>query len=323
MAHPLPINFLSIYPIVAQWSLMNARELSPGARLKIALKEEQPLQIVGTINALMAILAKRIGFRAIYLSGSGVASASYGLPDLGITTLDNVAEDACRITDAVDLPLLVDIDTGFGGTVFSIQRTIRTLEKIGVAGVHIEDQVIQKRCGHRPGKMVVPIEEMCDRITAAVDAKKDPNFMIMARTDAYAIEGLEGAIARAKRYVEAGADAIFAEALQSLDEYKAFTKELDVPVLANITEFGKTPLFTVDELRESGVAMVLYPLTAFRMMNKAAEKAYRVLREQGTQKELLSEMQTRAELYDLINYYAYEELVDRLYGKKTTKSEQK
>ncbi len=290
--------------------------LSPGTRLRKALEEEKPLQVVGTINALMAILAKRVGFRAIYLSGSGVAAASYGLPDLGITTLDNVAEDARRITDAVDLPLLVDIDTGFGGTVFSIRRTIQTLEKIGVAGIHVEDQVIQKRCGHRPGKMIVTVEEMCDRITAAVDARRDPNFMIMARTDAYAIEGLEGAIERAKRYVEVGADAIFAEAMHELDEYKSFTRELKVPVLANITEFGKTPLFTLDELREAGVAMVLYPLTAFRMMNKAAEKAYRVLREQGTQKTLLSEMQTRAELYDLIDYYSYEKLVDRLYGQK-------
>ncbi len=295
---------------------MASKELTPGSKLRKALDEEKPLQVVGTINALMAIMAEKIGFKVIYLSGSGVASASYGLPDLGITTLDNVAEDARRITDAVSLPLLVDIDTGFGGTVFSIQRTIRTLEKIGVAGVHIEDQIIQKRCGHRPGKMVVSIEEMCDRVRAAVDAKKDPNFMVMARTDAYAIEGLEGAIQRAKEYVKAGADAIFAEALQSLDDYKAFTKELRVPVLANITEFGKTPLFTLEELREAGVAMVLYPLTIFRVMNKAAEETYRILRKEGTQRSLLSRMQTREELYQLINYYSYEELVDRLYGKK-------
>ena len=279
-----------------------------------ALQQEKPLQVVGTVNALTALMAKRAGFCAIYLSGSGVAGASYGLPDLGITTLDNVAEDVRRITDAVALPLLVDVDTGFGGTAFSVGRTIRTLEKLGAAAVHIEDQVVQKRCGHRPGKRIVSAGEMCDRIKAAVDARSDPDFMVMARTDAFAIEGLEGALERASLYVEAGADGIFAEALQAPDHYRAFTEGLSVPVLANLTEFGKTPLFTLEEMRRVGAAMVLYPLTAFRVMNRAAEGAYRTIRKEGTQGSLMDRMQTREELYDLLDYYRYEELVDRLYG---------
>lgn len=293
---------------------MSVTDRSAGAKWRAAMAQERPLQVVGTIHALAAMMAKRAGFRAIYLSGSGVASASYGLPDLGMTTLDNVAEDAGRITDAVDLPLLVDVDTGFGGTAFSIGRTVKRLEKAGVAAVHIEDQELQKRCGHRPGKRVVPAGEMCDRIRAAVDARTDPNFVVMARTDAFAMEGLSGALERAQAYVAAGADAIFAEALAELEDFRAFTQGLDAPVLANLTEFGKTPLFTLAELRGAGVAMVLYPLTAFRAMNRAAEAAYRTLREAGTQRALIDRMQTREELYDLLDYYRYERLVDRLYG---------
>ena len=264
----------------------------------------------------MAMMAKRAGFRVIYLSGAGVANASYGLPDLGITTLDNVAEDSRRITDVVDLPLLVDIDTGFGATAFSITRTIKTLKKVGIVGVHIEDQEAQKRCGHRPRKKIVSTEEMCDRIRAASDACKDPDFMIMARTDALANEGLQGAIDRIHQYIAAGANAVFPEAFTSLEEYKAITDVISVPVLANITEFGKTPLFTVEELRSVGVSMVLYPLTAFRAMNKAAEKVYSTLREHGTQKSSLNVMQTRSELYELLDYYRWEKILDQLGEKK-------
>lgn len=249
--------------------------MSPGKILRKALNEEKPLQMVGTINAIMPIMAKKAGFRAIYLSGAGVSNASLGLPDLGIITLSDVARDARRITDAVDLPLLVDIDTGFG-TEFSIARTIRTPEKVGVAGVQIEDQEAQKRCGHRPNKRVVPAEEMCARIEAAVNARTDPDFMIIARTDAIAIEGLEGALERAHIYVEAGADAIFPEALTVLEQYKAFSQVVLAPVLANITEFGMTPLFALEELKGAGVSIALYPLSAFRAMNKAAEQVYRV-----------------------------------------------
>ena len=295
---------------------MDVSTKSPGSRLKEALNQENPLQIVGTINALMAMIAKRAGFRAIYLSGAGVANASYGLPDLGITTLDNVAEDARRITDVIDLPLLVDIDTGFGATAFSIARTIKTLEKVGIAGVHIEDQEAQKRCGHRPRKKIVSTEEMCDRIRAAVDVRKDPDFMIMARTDAFANEGLQGAIDRIHQYIAAGANAVFPEALKSLEEFKAITEAISVPIIANITEFGKTPLFTVEELRGAGVSMVLYPLTAFRAMNKTAEQVYSTLRKQGTQKSLIDIMQTRAELYELLDYYRWENILDRLGEKK-------
>ncbi len=288
--------------------------MSAGCRFKEALDAEQPLQIAGTINAVSALMAKQAGFRAIYLSGSGVAAASYGLPDLGITTLDNVVEDARRITDVVDLPLLVDIDTGFGGTSFSIGRAVKTLEKIGVAAVHIEDQVLQKRCGHRPEKRVVPAEEMCDRIKAAVDARSDSGFVIMARTDSVANEGLACGINRAKKYIAVGADAIFAESLCSLEDFQAFARSLSVPVLANLTEFGQTPLFGLDEMRGTGVAMVLYPLTAFRMMNGAAYRAYKTLRKTGAQGALINEMQTREELYELLDYYRYEAQVNRLYG---------
>ncbi len=295
---------------------MNDSKKSPGARLKKALELEQPLQIVGTINALMSMMAKRTGYRAIYLSGAGVANASYGLPDLGITTLDNVAEDALRITDTVDLPMLVDIDTGFGATAFSIARTIQTLEKVGVAGIHMEDQEAQKRCGHRPRKKIVSTDEMCDRIKAAAEARKDPDFMIMARTDALANEGLQGAIERIHQYIAAGATAIFPEAFTSLEEYKTVTDVISVPVLANITEFGKTPLFTVEELKSVGVAMVLYPLTAFRAMNKAAEQIYSTLRKKGTQKSLIDMMQSRVELYDLIDYFRWERILDQLGEKK-------
>ncbi len=287
--------------------------MSQGARLREALEAEKPLQMVGTINAFTAIMAKKVGFRAIYLSGAGVANASFGFPDLGITTLFDVAVDARRITDAVDLPLVVDIDTGFGAE-FSIARTITTLEKDGAAGVHIEDQEAQKRCGHRPNKVIVPAKEMCARIKAAVDARTDPDFMIIARTDAFASEGLEGALGRSRLYIEAGADAVFPEALTGLEHYTAFTKAISVPVLANITEFGKTPLFTLEELRESGVSIALYPLSAFRAMNRAAEQVYHVIREQGTQKSLVDIMQTREELYELLDYYRYEEIVDKMYG---------
>ena len=288
--------------------------MSAGRRFRAALDAEQPLQIVGTINAVSALLAKQVGFRALYLSGSGVAAASYGLPDLGITTLYNVVEDARRIADVVDLPLLVDIDTGFGGTSFSIGRAVKTLEKIGVAAVHIEDQVLQKRCGHRPGKRVVPAGEMCDRIKAAVDARSDSEFVIMARTDSVANEGLECGLNRAQDYISVGADAIFAESLRSLEDFRTFARNLSVPVLANLTEFGQTPLFDLDEMRGAGVAMVLYPLTAFRMMNAAAYRAYKTLRTQGAQGALINEMQTREELYELLDYYRYEAQVNRLYG---------
>ncbi|MDP6040737.1 MAG: methylisocitrate lyase [Candidatus Latescibacteria bacterium] len=291
--------------------------MSAGLKFRTALETERPLQIVGTINALSALLAKQAGFRALYLSGSGVASSSYGLPDLGITTLDNVVEDARRITDAVDLPLLVDIDTGFGGTSFSIGRTVKTLEKVGVAAVHIEDQVLQKRCGHRPGKQVVSAGEMCDRIKAAVDARTDPNFVIIARTDAVANEGLESGLKRASEYIAAGADAIFAEALYALEDFRTFSEGLAAPVLANLTEFGQTPLLGLGEMRDADVAMVLYPLTAFRMMNAAARLAYQTLRTEGTQSALIDHMQTRDELYQLLDYHAYEDQVDRLYGGET------
>ncbi len=283
--------------------------MTQGKRLRDALSDEKPLQVVGTINAFSARIAKRAGFRAIYLSGAGVSNASLGMPDLGIITLSDVAMDARRITDAVDLPLIVDIDTGFGAE-FSIARTIRTLEKEGAAGVQIEDQEAQKRCGHRPNKRVVEAEEMCARIKAAVDAKNDPDFMIIARTDAFAPEGLDKALVRARMYIEAGADAIFPEALIELDQYKAFT-EFSVPVIANLTEFGMTPLFTLEELRNAGVSMALYPLSAFRAMNRAAEQAYRAIREQGTQKSLIDIMQTREELYELLDYYRYEEAINK------------
>jgi methylisocitrate lyase len=286
--------------------------LTPGARFRAALAVEHPLQIAGTINAYSALLAQRAGFRAIYLSGAGVANASLGLPDLGITTLDDVLVDARRITSRVDLPLLVDIDTGWGHA-FNIARAIRELSRAGVAAVHLEDQVAAKRCGHRPGKELVSAEEMCDRIRAAVDAKLAPEFVVMARTDAAANEGVPAAIARALAYVAAGADAIFAEALTTLEAYRQFTAAVKVPVLANITEFGKTPLFTVEELRQAGVSMALYPLSAFRAMNSAATAVYGALRRDGTQKAVVEKMQTRAELYEVLGYEAYERKLDELF----------
>jgi len=289
--------------------------MSAGANFRQALGEEKPLQIIGTINANHALMAKRVGYKAIYLSGGGVAAGSLGMPDLGISNLDDVLTDIRRITDVCDLPLLVDVDTGFGASAFNVARTTRSLVKFGAAAMHIEDQVGAKRCGHRPGKEIVPADEMADRIKAAVDARTDPGFVIMARTDALANEGLEKSIQRSVKYVEAGADMIFPEAITDLPMYKKFADAVKVPILANITEFGKSPLFTVDELRSASVAMILYPLTAFRMMNKAALKAYETLRKAGTQKSLLPEMQTREELYDVINYHSYEKKLDELFSR--------
>lgn len=288
---------------------------SAGTRLRDAMREEQPLQVVGTINANHALLAKRAGFRAIYLSGGGVAAGSLGVPDLGISGLEDVLIDTRRITDVCDLPLLVDSDTGFGPSAFNVARTIRSLIKAGAAGTHIEDQVGAKRCGHRPGKAIVPQDEMVDRVKAAVDARTDEQFVVMARTDALAVEGIDAAIARAVACVEAGADAIFPEALTSLDEYRRFADVVKVPILANITEFGSTPLFTVEELRSSGVGLVLYPLSAFRAMNKAAERVYDAIRTDGTQKNVIDTMQTREELYERIDYYSYERKLDELFGR--------
>ncbi len=285
---------------------------SAGARFRAALDAESPLQVVGTINAYSALLAQRAGFKALYLSGAGVANASFGLPDLGLTTLNDVAEDVRRITAATDLPLLVDADTGWGQA-FMISRTIKELTKAGAAGVHLEDKVQAKRCGHRPGKALVSAEEMADRVKAAVDSRTDQNFVIMARTDAHASEGLQAAIDRAARYVEAGADMIFAEALNKLEEYQAFTSVIKVPVLANITEFGKTPLFTVEELGATGVKLVLYPLSAFRAMSKAAVSVYENLRKNGTQQASIETMQTRTELYEVLNYHSYEQKLDQLF----------
>lgn len=289
-------------------------ELSAGGRFRAALKTERPLQVAGTINAYSALLAERAGFKAIYLSGAGVANASYGLPDLGMTSLDNVCEDIRRITGVTELPLLVDADTGWG-TAFNIQRTVQEMTRAGAGGLHIEDQVAAKRCGHRPGKQLVAAEEMVDRIKAAVDGKIDDDFVVMARTDAHAVEGQEAAIERAQAYVEAGADMIFAEALQTLDEYRDFTKAVQVPVLANITEFGKTPLFTTEELGSAGVQLALYPLSAFRAMSRAAEMVYLALRETGTQKDVLDLMQTREELYSVLGYHDYEDKLDALFKK--------
>ena len=296
---------------------MENNSSSPGARLRAVIETERPLQVVGAVNAYCAMLAERAGFRALYLSGAGVANASFGLPDLGITTLNDVCEDIRRITQASSLPLLVDADTGWGGA-FMIARTIREMSRAGAAGCHLEDQVQAKRCGHRPGKELVSAAEMCNRIKAAVDARTDAGFVIMARTDAHASEGLHAAIERSQAYVGAGADMIFAEALIALDEYRQFTAALGgkVPVLANITEFGKTPLFTVDELGNAGVRLVLYPLSAFRAMSKAATTVYETLRTQGTQREVTNLMQTRTELYDVLHYHAYEEKLDALFAKQ-------
>lgn len=283
---------------------------SAGKRFRIAVSKEKPLQIVGAINAYCARMAERAGYRALYLSGAGVANASYGLPDLGITSLNDVLEDARRITDITALPLLVDIDTGWGSE-FNIARTIRQMIKAGVAAVHMEDQVSVKRCGHRPGKALVPAAEMSARLKAAVDARTDQHFVIMARTDALQSEGLNAAIDRACEYVEAGADMLFAEAVTELDQYHKFAHATKVPVLANITEFGKTPMFTVEQLRGAGVSMVLYPLSAFRAMNKAANLVYQTIRGEGTQKNLLDMMQTRDELYEFLDYHAYEVKADK------------
>ncbi|MFM1858938.1 MAG: methylisocitrate lyase [Pseudomonadota bacterium] len=292
---------------------------SAGARFRIALAEESPLQVIGAINANHALLAKRAGYKAIYLSGGGVAAGSLGLPDLGISGLDDVLTDVRRITDVCDLPLLVDVDTGFGASAFNIARTTKSLIKAGGAAMHIEDQVGAKRCGHRPGKAIVTQQEMVDRVKAAVDARTDDGFVIMARTDALAVEGLQAAIDRACACVEAGADAIFPEAMTELPMYEQFVKAVKVPVLANITEFGATPLYTTDELRSAGVAMVLYPLSAFRAMNKAAQAVYEAIRRDGTQKQVLPLMQTRQELYDAIGYWDFENKLDALFNQSQPK----
>ena len=284
---------------------------SAGRRLRDALAIENPLQVVGTINAYSALMAERVGFRSIYLSGGGVANASYGLPDIGMTTLNDVLEDVRRITNTTELPLLVDADTGWGNA-FMIAKTIRQMIRAGAAGVHIEDQVQAKRCGHRPNKEIVSAAEMVDRMKAAADAKTDPDFVLMARTDAAAVEGIDGAIERACRYAEAGADMIFAEALTELDQYRKFADAVEVPILANITEFGKTPLYTIEELKAAGVSLVLYPLSAFRAMSAAALNVYQTLRREGTQKDVVHTMQTRAELYEFLDYHEYERKLDQL-----------
>ncbi|TCT03395.1 methylisocitrate lyase [Paralcaligenes ureilyticus] len=295
------------------------RPASPGALFRQALKDEQPLQIMGAINANHALLAKRAGYRAIYLSGGGVAAGSLGLPDLGINTLDDVLTDIRRITDVCDVPLAVDIDTGFGPSAFNIARTIKSLIKFGAAACHIEDQVGAKRCGHRPGKEIVSTSEMADRVKAAVDARTDSDFFIIARTDAIAVDGVDAALDRAQACVAAGADAIFAEASYDLATYQRFSSALNVPILANITEFGQTPLFSVPELAGAGVAMVLYPLSAFRAMNKAAETVYQTIRRDGHQKNVINLMQTRDELYDRIDYHTYESKLDALFAQGKSK----
>ncbi len=286
--------------------------MSAGLKFRQALAENQPLQVVGTINAYTAMMAEKVGHKAIYLSGAGVANASYGLPDLGMTSLDNVLEDIRRITSASDLPLLVDADTGWGGA-FNIARTVKEMTKAGAAGFHIEDQVAQKRCGHRPNKEIVSQQEMVDRIKAAVDAKTDEHFYIMARTDAFQKEGLNAAIDRAAACIEAGADAIFAEAVHDLADYKAFSDALNVPILANITEFGQTPIYSKTQLEEVGVGMVLYPLSAFRAMNKAALNVYNTILSEGSQASAIDSMQTRAELYDFLDYHSFENTLDTLF----------
>ena len=294
-------------------------QYSAGAAFRKAVQEESPLQVIGAINANHALLAKRAGYRAIYLSGGGVAAGSLGLPDLGISGLEDVLVDVRRITDVCDVPLLVDSDTGFGASAFNVARTVLSLIKAGAAACHIEDQVGAKRCGHRPGKEIVSQGEMVDRVRAAVDARSDENFVIMARTDALAVEGLDAAIERAVACVEAGADMIFPEAMTSLEMYKQFADAVKVPVLANITEFGSTPLFTVEELASANVGLVLYPLSAFRAMNKAAENVYNAIRRDGTQKNVVDTMQTRAELYDRIDYHSYEQKLDALFAANKAK----
>jgi methylisocitrate lyase len=288
---------------------------SAGARFRAALAAEAPLQVVGAITAYAGLMAKRTGYKALYLSGGGVAANSLGMPDLGISTMEDVLIDARRIVDATQLPLLVDIDTGWGGA-FNIARTIRSFERAGVAAVHMEDQVGQKRCGHRPGKEVVPKEEMVDRVKAAVDAKTDRDFVLMARTDAAAVEGIDGAIERAVAYVEAGADMIFPEAMKTLDDYRRFKAAVKVPILANLTEFGATPFFTIDELRSANVDIALYCCGAYRAMNKAALGFYQTVRREGTQKAYVPQMQTREELYDFLGYHAYEDKLDELFAAK-------
>jgi methylisocitrate lyase len=290
--------------------------MSPGAIFRKALQDEKPLQVIGAICAYHARLAQRTGYKALYLSGGGVAAGSLGMPDLGISNLDDVLVDVRRITDVCELPLLVDADTGFGASAFNVGRTVRSLIKAGAAAAHIEDQVGAKRCGHRPGKELVSAEEMCDRIKAAVDARTDAQFAIMARTDGLAGEGLQAALARAVKYAQAGADMIFPEALTELGQYRKFADAVKVPVLANITEFGSTPLFALDELRSAGVAIALYPLSAFRAMNKAALAVYRSVRQKGTQKDVLATMQTRDELYDFLDYHAYEKKLDELFAQR-------
>ncbi len=289
---------------------------SAGARFRAAVREESPLQVMGAITAYAGLMAKRVGYKALYLSGGGVAANSLGVPDLGISTMEDVLTDARRIVDATGMPLLVDIDTGFGPSAFNIERTIKNLIKAGAAAAHIEDQVGAKRCGHRPGKEIVTTEEMVDRVKAAADAKTDPNFFLIARTDAIQAEGVDAAIERCLRYVEAGADAIFAEAAYDLPTYKRFVDALNVPVLANITEFGATPLFSREELASVGVAIQLYPLSAFRAANKAAEAVYTAIRRDGHQKEVIDLMQTRVELYDRIGYHAFEQKLDALFAAK-------
>ena len=289
--------------------------LTAGQKLRAAISANQPLQIVGTINAYTAMMAERTGHQALYLSGAGVANASFGLPDLGMTSLNDVCEDIRRITGASSLPLLVDADTGWGGA-FNIARTVKEMTRAGAAGFHIEDQVAQKRCGHRPNKEIVSLDEMVDRVKASVDARTDESFFIMARTDALAQQGLEAAIERAIACQDAGADAIFAEAVHTLEQYKAFTSALNVPVLANITEFGQTPLYNKAELASVGVAMVLYPLSAFRAMNKAALNVYQSILANGDQKAVVDSMQTRAELYDFLNYHSFEQKLDQLFSSK-------
>ena len=293
---------------------------SPGQSFRSAIAEESPLQVMGAITAYAGLMAKRTGYKALYLSGGGVAANSLGMPDLGISTMEDVLTDARRIVDATGMPLLVDIDTGWGGA-FNIARTIRSFERIGVAAVHMEDQVGQKRCGHRPGKEVVSLQEMTDRVKAAVDARTDPSFVLMARTDAAAVEGLDAAIERAVAYVEAGADMIFPEAMSSLADYRKFKAAVKVPILANLTEFGSTPFYTTDELREAGVDIALYCCGAYRAMNKAALNFYETVRRYGTQKNIIDTLQTRAELYDFLNYHSYEDKLDALFSGEKSRND--
>lgn len=289
--------------------------LSAGAQLRLAMREEQPLQLPGAINAYAAIQAERAGFRALYLSGAGVANSSFGLPDLGMTSLNDVCEDVRRIMGATTLPMLVDADTGWGGF-FNISRTVKELIRAGAAGCHIEDQVQAKRCGHRPGKAIVPQEDFTDRIKAAVDGRIDPGFVVVARTDALAVEGIDAALERVQMAVVAGADVVFAEACTTLAEYERFVKEVPAPILANITEFGRTPYFTADELQQVGVGLIIYPLSAFRAMARAAETVYTVIRQEGTQKKAIERMQTRMELYEALGYHGYEQKLDAILGKE-------